>query len=266
MMWRFLNTGFHHGAFNMEFDESLALQLKDSSAIPILRVYGWSPYAISLGFNQNIQDFDSPKITQAGIDIIRRPTGGRAILHAHELTYSIVMKLDNRGPRDIYHFINEGLLCGLKYMGIEAQLSDQNDNFRKLYQDNSSIPCFSSSAKSEIQFEGRKLVGSAQRRYGNVILQHGSLLLGPEHRRITEYLASHIQHARDIIVNDLTTRTSDAETILGRSVLFEEAADCIRHGFEKQCNIIFEDLIVNESIKNENSIVSSLGHENYEEE
>jgi len=249
MKWKFLNTGFRSGSFNMEFDESLAFQLKNNYAAPVLRIYGWSPYAISLGFNQNIQDFDAFKLSEAGIDLIRRPTGGRAILHAHELTYSVVMQINDRGPRAIYHFVNECLLRGLQYMGIDAQLSSHDDNFRKLYKDKSSIPCFSSSAKSEIQFEGRKLVGSAQRRYGTVILQHGSLLLGPQHRRITEFLAPHIQDAREILEDDLNMRTTDAETILGRTVLFEEAADCIRHGFEERCDVIFDDAIANEIVQ-----------------
>jgi len=249
MTWKFLNTGFHSGSFNMEFDEALAHQFNNCSAIPILRVYGWSPPAISLGFNQNIQDFDSSKLTQAGIDIVRRPTGGRAILHAHELTYSVVIRIGEIGPRTIYHFINEGLLRGLEFMGIEAQLSEKSADFRKLYQDKTSIPCFSSSAKSEIQFDGRKLVGSAQRRYGTMILQHGSLLLGPQHRKITDFLAPHVEDSREILEGDLNARTTDAETILGKTVSFEEAADCVKQGFEKQYNIIFEDSIVSDIVQ-----------------
>ncbi|MBI1806459.1 MAG: lipoate--protein ligase family protein [Ignavibacteria bacterium] len=242
MMWNFLNTGFHTGVFNMEFDEMLARQLNDENGLPTLRVYGWKPHAISIGFNQQAEDFDAVRLQQAGIDLVRRPTGGRAIFHAHELTYSVIMHVsETLGPRSIYRFINEGLIGGLHLLGIHAELSAEDDDFRKLYRDASSIPCFTSSAKSEIQFKGRKLVGSAQRRFGSVILQHGSLLLGPQHRKLSDFLAPHLRESREIIDDNLMHRTTDAESILGRAVTFEDAACCIKKGFKQECNITFED-------------------------
>ena len=253
MTWKFLNTGFNSGSFNMEFDEKLAHKFNNISDVPILRIYGWSPYTISLGFNQNILDFDSSKISQAGIDIVKRPTGGRAILHAHELTYSIVIPIGEQSPRSIYRFINEGLMCGISLMGIQVNLSENSADFRKLYQESTSIPCFSSSAKNEIQFEGRKLVGSAQRRYGKIILQHGSFLLGPQHREITRYLAPHIDSMKTI-EDDLNTKTIDAETILGRKISFENAAECIKQGFEKEHDIVFEDLAANDIVRPTNLV------------
>jgi lipoyl(octanoyl) transferase len=242
--WRFLNTGAQSGAWNMAFDEELAIRLRDGvDTLPVLRVYTWQPYTISIGFNQQVEDFDVGKMASAGIDIVRRPTGGRAIFHAHELTYSVVIPIGERGPRAIYRFINEALLAGLHRMGISATLTSHDDNFQKLYKDPTSIPCFSSAARSEIQYDGRKLVGSAQRRFGNVILQHGSFLLGQQHRHIVDFLNSQSENIRSIIEEDLSTRTIEAETILQRPVTFEEAAESMKQGFEEYCHIEFDTTV-----------------------
>jgi|ERR1041385_2744735 lipoate-protein ligase A len=239
MKWQFLNTGFHSGIFNMDFDEALALRLKRGTCPPVLRVYGWEPHTISIGFNQNIEDFDIAALQRRGIGIVRRPTGGRAILHAHELTYSVVINSAQQSPKEFYRRINEGLLQSLRRLDISADLTENDDNFRNLYREPSSLPCFASSAKNEIQFEGKKLVGSAQRRYGNVILQHGSILLGPQHRQIVDFIASYVENSRNVIEETLLHHTSDAESILGRYVSFEETADCIKKGFEEALDITF---------------------------
>jgi lipoate-protein ligase A len=238
MTWDFLNTGFHPGAFNMDLDRSLADRLLKGEGNPTLRVYAWDPPAISIGYNQSMDDFDTRKLREAGVDIVRRPTGGRAILHAHELTYSVVMKTENRTLREIYRLINEALLRGLCVLGIDARLVDATDSVEAMYRNPSSIPCFASSSKSEIQFNGRKLLGSAQRRYGDVVLQHGSLLLGPQHQRLMEFLSRPPERQAE---ESLSARAIDAETILGRDVTFEEAAAAVKLGFERLPGVVFSE-------------------------
>lgn len=223
----------------MEFDERAAHLTDQEPGHPALRFYGWKPPAISIGYNQAMDDFDIERISSAGIDIVRRPTGGRAILHSDELTYSVVMRLDDRGPRAIYKFINEGLLQGLKFLGVDAELTGQGADFQALYKNPSSIPCFSSSAKCEIQYKGRKLVGSAQRRYGRAILQHGSVLLGPDHRNIVDFLAPHLHQVKDTLIEEITARTIDLHEILGRHVSFDEAAGMLARGFADRHGISF---------------------------
>jgi lipoyl(octanoyl) transferase len=241
MKWRFLDTGFHSGNYNMQLDEQLARQFNTESDIPLLRIYGWQPYTISLGFNQNENDFDTSKINNAGIEIIRRPTGGRAIFHAHELTYCVVLAIGADGPREIYHSINRALLRGLKNMGIEAQLSPENENFKAHYQTVNSIPCFSSSAKYEIHYEGKKIIGSAQRKFGRVLLQHGSFLLGTQHRKLTEFLSDRVVGEIRQIENAFVSKTIEAETILNRRVTFEESKELIKKGFEEEFSITWEN-------------------------
>lgn len=101
MTWRFLNTGFRRGKFNMEFDEYLAGRLLEGKGSPTLRVFGWSPYAVSLGYHQSEDEIDLQRCAEEGIDVVRRPTGGRAILHAHEVTYSVVMPGAGRKIMDV---------------------------------------------------------------------------------------------------------------------------------------------------------------------
>jgi lipoate-protein ligase A len=225
----------------MEFDELLAARLGASGDSGTLRVYGWNPAAISIGRHQRIEDFDLVALDRAGIDLVRRPTGGRAILHARELTYSIVMRSGERSPREVYRFISRGLLRAFNLLGIDATLTDSDQGLKTAAGDPHSLPCFSSFAKDEIQFEGRKLAGSAQRRYGGVVLQHGSLLLGPQHRRIVDFLSPEARESRSFIEKDLATRTIDAESILGREVPFEECARALKQGFELACGITFQE-------------------------
>ncbi len=230
----------------MELDQHLAGQFHDLSDTPILRVYGWCPFAISIGYNQSFEDFDRTIISSAHYDIVRRPTGGKAIFHAHELTYSVVAPIATMGPRAWYQFIHERLLQGLEFLGVHADLSESDPNFRELYRDPTSIPCFSSSAKSEIQWNGKKLVGSAQRRFGNVILQHGSILLGPQHRHITDFLSIHDNNSRDSIAQTLDEHTTDIETILGRPVSFDETAEAVLRGFRELSGFSVEEITIDD--------------------
>lgn len=239
MNWEFLNTGAHPGAWNMAVDQQLARAMDAGTALPTFRLYAWKPYAVSLGYHQNMGEFDRESAGRDGLQIVRRPTGGRAILHAEELTYSVVMPALPMGPREIYRWINIGLLRGLERLGIHAVLARVDDSFQSFYRTPASVPCFAASARSEIQFEGKKLIGSAQRRYGSAVLQHGSLLLGPSHRAIVEYLAPAIRSYRREMERVLSEKTIDAGSILGRAAGFEEAALAIKEGFAEALGITF---------------------------
>jgi lipoate-protein ligase A len=186
MNWRFENTGVRSGVFNMEYDEALARMLVDGTGNSTIRVYGWRPFAISLGWNQSMDEIDRNKTLAAGIDVVRRPTGGRAILHANELTYSVVMRVYGKNVLTVYEDISRALIAGLRELGVIAAIEKSQPNFPSLYRSASAVACFSSTGRYEIKYNSRKLVGSAQRRYAvgdgeEVVLQHGSILIGPEH-------------------------------------------------------------------------------------
>jgi lipoate-protein ligase A len=244
MTWTFENTGFHSGVFNMQYDEQLAREVASGERLPTVRVYGWNPPAISYGWNQSLDEIDIESARQAGVHVVRRPTGGRAILHSQELTYSVVMPAAENSVSGVYKTISEALVCGLRHIGILASLEKSQPDFPSLYRSASATACFSSSARHEIKVNGRKLVGSAQRRFHiegqEVILQHGSLLLAKDHLRIVDFLKLSTEFQRDSLRKELSNKTTEVNSLLGSRVEYEEVAQAIRRGFEEQWNVVFE--------------------------
>jgi lipoate-protein ligase A len=235
----------------MALDEQLARRMggevpDPNDSFPVLRLYRWSPWAISLGYNQQLREIETDACARDGIDIVRRPTGGRAILHAEELTYSVVMHAGRKSILQLYKDIGNALVRGLSLMGVSTSMQRSQPNFAETYRHPSSISCFTSSARYEIEWEGRKLVGSAQRRFnggaGDVVLQHGSILTGPAHRELARYLRHDAGNRRDQIREELRTRTIDLSSILGGRVDMEKLAVCIRRGFELEWNITFTEV------------------------
>lgn len=170
--WRLLDTPPAPGAWNMAVDEALAGSVR-AGGPPVLRVYRWSPPCLSLGRNQPTDGYDRDEIRGRGLDVVRRPTGGRAVLHHRELTYSVAMR-DGvlGGPRQSYAAINRALVAGLARLGVSARLQPAGAARAPVP---SLAPCFEQPVEGEVTAGGRKLVGSAQRRDRGVLLQHGSL-------------------------------------------------------------------------------------------
>ena len=228
----------------MAVDVDLAMQAAQGGNVSIVRVYGWNPPAISLGWNQSWDEIQMDKTREAGIDVVRRPTGGRGILHANELTYSIVMRADGANIPSLYNRISVALVEGLRTLGVDASLERSQPHFPSLYRTAESAACFVSSARNEITAKGKKLVGSAQRRYaasngGEVVLQHGSILLGPEHRRLVDFLVL-TPDQRKYLSEQLLLRTTDLRELLRSVVRFDDVAEAVRIGFEKVWDITFE--------------------------
>lgn len=226
----------------------MAMDLADAEALaagagsPSLRLYGWDPWAISLGYNQSEDEIDGERCRAEGIDLVRRPTGGRAILHAEELTYCIVMPAGRRSILDVYNDISLALVRGLGLYGVDAALQRSQPNFPEHYRSLSAIPCFTASARYEIEWDGRKLVGSAQRRVAGgtqVVLQHGSILCGPAHKRLPEFIRAD-ETVRELLRSELDAKTVDLAEATGRPVDIDHLAECIRRGCELQWGVRFE--------------------------
>lgn len=232
----FVDSGEQSGAFNMDFDVRRAELVDAHEAAPMLRVYNWKPWCISLGRHQHIEEIDQERTAAAGYDIVRRPTGGRAILHAEELTYSVVMPSEDRGIMDVYRQISEALTAGLQSLVPEIDIAKSQPNFQKLYREAGSIPCFSSSARYEIEFDGKKLVGSAQRRIGSTVLQHGSILIGEAHLALADYLAVS-EEVREQLRQDMRAHTVTLQEILGRPVHRDEVRDALIEGFTRSWGV-----------------------------
>lgn len=177
--WRLLETGPANAFTNMAVDEALLETCAAGDVPPTLRFYTWSPPAVSLGYGQQIEPaIDLARCRALGIDVVRRPTGGRAVLHEHEVTYSVVIREDEpraaSGVLASYLTMSQALMRGLSYLDIKAELLPLRRS-PSLPSDAESPACFITPSSYEVAVGGRKVIGSAQRRLHGVILQHGSL-------------------------------------------------------------------------------------------
>ena len=184
MRWHFFQTAPASGTYNMALDEAL-MRVSRRTGNAYFRLYGWASPTLSLGRNQRARGhYDLEAANALGISFVRRPTGGRALLHDREITYSVA--LPARSPADAsaaYSFINEVLLHGLRALGVSARLAVGSAPVPPGLR-----PCFDLPSAHEIELGGRKLIGSAQWRHDDTLLQHGSILVRDDQARIAQLL------------------------------------------------------------------------------
>ena len=187
--WRLLVDAPTNGASNMAVDEVLLDGVASGSAPPTVRFYGWAPPCLSLGYFQSFDVVNVDGCRTLGVDVVRRPTGGRAILHDRELTYSVALPLrllgDDRALLPSYHRLSLALEAGLRQLGAPVVLAPESA--AHAVPDQGPI-CFDRPSAHEILLHGRKLVGSAQVRRATAILQHGSILIEPRLDRLRSCL------------------------------------------------------------------------------
>ena len=175
--WRLLVTSPVNGAENMALDEALMDRARRTGEW-VLRVYSWSRPTISLGRNQSACGrYDLKRVRELSLDVVRRPTGGRAILHDREITYSVTAPIRDAGDlRESYERINRLLLAGLHSIGVAASVAAPATRSAAP----GMAPCFDEPASGELTLDGRKLAGSAQWRSEDALLQHGSILIADD--------------------------------------------------------------------------------------
>src|SRR5919201_4337500 len=179
-----LETGYNAAAFNMALDEALIENIGD---VPVLRIYGWRPAAVSIGYFQSIkEEVDLEKCSQLGIDIVRRLTGGGAVLHECELTYSFVTKQYPQNIMKSCEWICDAVVMSINRLGFDAGFVPLND----------------------IVINGKKVSGSAQTRRKGVLLQHGTLLLGADVGKMFSVLKVPSEKLRDKIIKDVKERVT----------------------------------------------------------
>ena len=204
--WRLLRDDAATGARNMAVDETLLLSAARGAST--LRFYGWQPHCLSLGRLQRSVP-DAVFEGEFGVDVVRRPTGGRAVWHAHEITYALAMPLDGLPPdartvSGAYRWLSDGFSDGLRALGLPVEMAAQGVRTQ-------GPNCFAASASCDFLVEGKKLIGAAQCRRDDALLQHGSLLLsidkkqwetragGPMHDAISlDDLGVNVASARDV--------------------------------------------------------------------
>ena len=225
----------------MAVDEAIAMRSARSDSPPTLRFYQWRPAAVSLGRHQPVEDIDLARAQARGWDLVRRPTGGRAILHIDELTYSIAGPADEprlQGPvLDVYNRISHGLLLGLRRLGVAAEKAPASQRAGR----DVSPACFEVPSAYEISVGEQKLIGSAQRRAGGYVLQHGSLPLSGEITRLVDVMAFEDESQREAFRAHLAGRATTLEAAAGRTVSFWEAAALLVDGLNSVLEVDFEE-------------------------
>jgi lipoate-protein ligase A len=238
--WRLLITPPARGAWNMAVDEAILEAAGSGQSRPTLRLYAWNPACLSLGYAQSFADVDLDRLRANGWEVVRRATGGRAILHTDELTYSVTAPPDE--PRvagtvlESYQRLARALVWAVHALGLPVEMEEHAAPASAA----KGPVCFEVPSAYEIVVEGKKLVGSAQARKREGVLQHGTFPLGGNLTRITQVLAFPDQAARAAAAEKLLSRATTAEAVLGQVIPWETAAQAFVEGFERQLGLTLE--------------------------
>lgn len=202
---RVLETGYKPAALNMAIDEAL---IENIAEAPVLRIYGWRPAAISVGYFQSIkEEVDLEKCSQLGVDVVRRLTGGGAVLHEFELTYSFITKQYPQNIMESCRWICDAIVMSINRLGYDASFVPLND----------------------ILVNGKKVSGSAQTRRKGVLLQHGTLLLGVDVDKMFSVLKVPSEKLRDKIIKDVKERVT---SLAGTT--FDDMASSLKTSFAEK--------------------------------
>ena len=214
--WRLLLAAPRSGAENMARDSALQARAARTGET-VFSIYSWARPTLSFGRHQPAAGlYDIDKIRSANVDVVRRPTGGRAILHDHEVTYSVTSPVEDAEPlRETYARINRILLDGLHRLGVDVELASPTERAPAP----SVRPCFETPGEGELVARGSKLVGSAQWRDEGALLQHGSILVDDDQSSLPSFAAS-ATGASDSSI----PRPATLHALLGRSPAIEEVA------------------------------------------
>ena len=235
--WRLIYDNPTSGAHNMAVDEAIMGAVAREEMPPTLRLYGWTPACLSLGYGQKTADVDFERLARFGWGVVRRPTGGRAILHTDELTYSVSLPEDHPIARggivESYRRLSAALMRAIGSRGAPGA-ADRRDDGPKL----TGPVCFEVPSHYEITFDGRKLLGSAQTRRRGGVLQHGTLPLVGDVSGICEALAYPDEDARTAAKAAVRQRAATLEEALGgRVVTWREAAEAVALAFAETFEI-----------------------------
>lgn len=248
--WRFIDNEAALGSYNMALDMAMTLAASRGEAPATLRLYEWQNPTISLGYHQSETDIDLDRCRADGVDVVFRPTGGRAVLHHNEVTYSVTLPPDSPFFRadimGVYELISRCLVRALRLLNVEVEFERSKKSAPGMAHDELSALCYASSAQYEIVVNGRKLVGSAQRRISNGALQHGSILVGDEHLNITHYLARD-ERGRRRVRDYMQRHTVSLQQVCAQPVVKQQLKALLKQAFAEELQIEFVDGVPSES-------------------
>lgn len=243
MKFRLLLTGHQDAFTNMAIDESIMIHVGQRISPPTIRFYGWQPPAVSIGYFQGLsEEVDLIKCKELGVDYIRRITGGGAVFHESEVTYSLSILNDNPIVPDkvleSYKVICGGIIEGLLELDIKADFAPLND----------------------IVVDGKKISGSAQTRRQHTILQHGTLLLDTDLKKMFSILKVPSEKLRDKLISDIKERVTSIKNIISREVDFSEICFTLKRGFENSLN---SELVEGTLSETEISLANEIKRDRY---
>lgn len=245
MKWRLLQTGAKDAFTNMAIDEAIA-KLYSRTGIPTVRVYSWEPAAISIGYFQSLsEEVDTQKCQELGVDVVRRITGGGAVFHDKELTYSFVCSEESgivaKNILESYRKICNSLVLGFGHLDLQAGFVPLND----------------------IVVNGKKISGNAQTRRERNLLQHGTILMEVDVEKMFSMLLVPNEKLKGKIIEDVKQRVTSIEKELGKKISFQEVASAMKKGFEENFGV---KLVEGQLTQEEKELTEQIREERFSRE
>lgn len=244
--WKFIDSGNGSASFNMALDEALLEWNSEGKIPPVIRFYEWNPATLSIGYFQKVEkEINMDAVKELGLGFVRRPTGGRAVLHEHELTYSVIVPESHPkmpvSVTEAYRVISEGILNGFHRLGFDAYFAvPKTVEDRESLKHPHSAVCFDAPSWYELVVEGRKVAGSAQTRQKGIILQHGSILLDLEEDKLFSLFKYPNERVRERMQKAFKNKAVAINDLSSRKVTIEEAKKAFKDGFAEGLNINLE--------------------------
>jgi len=249
MKWSFLIDGKLSPAENMAIDEAIFECVQDGRSLPTIRFYNWEPSTVSCGYNQEVsKEVDFVALKKHGFGFVRRPTGGRVVLHDNEVTYAVISTFEGRLSGNVtesYSEISKALAKGLELMGINVDF--EKSNLSSEHQRKVANPCFTSSSRYELSYHRKKIVGSAQVRKNNCLLQHGSILLNFNQCKLAQIMPELTDDQKVRLANYLKRKTIAINEILSIPKSYNEAVNFFITGFKEKWKT--DDFITRKSLE-----------------
>ncbi|WP_108670823.1 lipoate--protein ligase family protein [Peribacillus acanthi] len=248
--WGFIDSGFSSPSYNMALDEMLLNWHSEGIIPPTIRFYGWNPATLSIGYFQKAEkeiNLERVKELGLGLGFVRRATGGRAVLHEHELTYSVIVSEEHpdmpKNVTEAYRVISEGILKGFLNLGLDAYFAvPKTDEDKEALKSPRSSVCFDAPSWYELVVEGRKVAGSAQTRQKGVILQHGSILLDIEDEKLFSLFNFPNERVKERMLKGFKDKAVAMNDLTDRKFDLDQAKKAFKEGFEAGLGIHLEAL------------------------
>ncbi|NGQ94740.1 lipoate--protein ligase family protein [Brevibacillus sp. SYP-B805] len=264
--WRYICTEAMSPEMNMAIDEAILVAHSEGKVPPTVRFYTWNPATLSIGYFQKAEkEIDLEQVKAHGLGFVRRPTGGRAVLHDRELTYSVIVSESHpKMPSSVteaYKVISMGLLHGFQALGLEAEMvSLATEEEKEKYSSPGSSACFDSPSWYELVVEGKKVAGSAQTRQKGVILQHGSILLDMDVDLLFSLLKFPSERVKQRMIDSFRQKAVTINEVSAKPVSLADAIAAFRQGFASGLGI---ELIEQDLTAEERALAEELARTRY---